>query len=533
MVSTKKTLYIISLVLIILLGIYFRFQHLDLTRFEHEMVRDIEISSQIVDRNYIFHGVLPKTESQAQNTFGPLSYYLMALGLIFSPNIYFYSLTPIWIIALLDLLGAFIAYKIGKEFFNTTIGILTLSFYLLSPWQIIHVATVLSPTSFMPLFVLLFFYSAFKLLIHKEDIYIIPAILFLSLQMQLHLTSLLLAFTFLLTLILFKRNVNKKYFFIGILLALLAFTPYIYHNLPDNLLGSQYNLITQRAESTFVRTTLESFGTPALFITPYLGAFTLGKDISPFQNNLFDYYFLFLTGIFLVLFILSFIYFLRKIWNNLPNYTTSLKKTISKLETKLQENKKLRTYITLFIFFITPLLIFSIKGSNVTPHYFIIVFPLQIIILSIFLNSLLKKNKTITLCLIILLLLSNTLYLFSYYNFVETNGGTQGITGLTYANKMEVVHYILQDNQPELPIVYYKGQKPLIRSFNYFFELYDRKPNHQIIEHISDFEKGYLILDRYSFYSTFTGTPLPREDYPIIDTLEIKNFKHIEVIKKA
>ena len=530
----KNHLYVfLALLIIIFLGVYFRFNYLELTRFEHEMVRDVEIGSQVLEGEYPLHGVLPSVKSTSQNTFGPLSYYLMAIGLFFAPDNYSYPISAIFVIALLDILGAIVAYKIGKEFFGTTVGLLTLSFYLLSPWQIVHVATVLSPTSFLPLFVVLFFYSVFKLILHNKDIYIIPAIAFLALQMHFHLTPFLLAFTFFVILILFKRNVNKTYFALGVLLALLIFTPYIIQNFPDNLLASQYSLATQRTESTFLQTTLESFGIPVLFMTPYFGAFTLGTSVSLCQQTSFNYFFFIMTGIFILLFFGSVIYLLRKLSCGLPKSFVSLKHMFHKFNTSLQNNKSFRKYSLLFILLVMPLLIYSIKGSNVTPHYFIIVFPLQIIILSIFLAYFLKKKYILTLLIIFILLFSNALYLYSYYSFVETNGGTKGITGIPYANKMEAVEYILRDDQPNLPIIYYIGQKPLIRSFNYLLKLNGREPNYKIITTLDEFEEGYLILDRYSFYSTFTNVDLPVKDYPTIDALQPNSFKHIEVIKKT
>tara|TARA_Y100000310_G_scaffold336995_1_gene422943 strand:+ start:728 stop:2329 length:1602 start_codon:yes stop_codon:yes gene_type:complete len=533
MLSRKKSLFVLFFLVVLILGIYFRFHYIDLTRFEHEMVRDVELGGRVLEGEYPLHGVLPSVESTAQNTFGPLSYYLMAIGLFFAPDNYSYPISAIFVIALLDILGAFIAYQIGKEFFGPTVGLLTFSFYLLSPWQIIHVATVLSPTSFLPIFVLLFFYSVFKLVLHNEDVYVIPAIVFLALQMHLHLTSFLLAFAFLIILVLFKRNFNKTYFALGILLALLTFTPYLVENLPDKVIASQYTLATQRAESTLLQTTLESFGVPVLFMTPHLGAFTLGKTVSLFQQTSSEYLFFMITGIFILLFIGSVVYFLRKLSKELPRSFISLKQTLSVLNNSLQNNKTFRKYSLLFILLVLPLLVYSIKGSNVTPHYFIIVFPLQIVLLSIFLVHLLKKKYITTLLVILLLLLSNAIYLHSYYSFVESNGGTKGITGIPYANKMEVVEYILQDGEEELPIVYYVGQKPLTQSMNYLLELNGRERNYKVITSLEEFDKGYLILDRYSFYSTFTNAKLPIEDYPAIDALEPNSFKHLEVIKKA
>ena len=519
------------IIVLFLVGTFLRVYSLDLARFEHEMVRDIEISEQILEGNMLLHGVLPSVDATAQNTLGPLSYYFMAIGLRLVDG-YYYPLAPLFVIILLDLLAAYIAYRLGKDFFNQTVGVLALGFYLLSPWQIVNVATVLSPTNFLPLFVLIFFYSVFKLIIHKKSIYLIPALVSLALQMQFHLTSLLLFFTLLLVLILFKAPLTKKHALIGCFLALLTFVPYMVHNVGMDTMSSPFQLIDQRAESTYVRTTLESFGTPLLFFTPYLGNYMLGAGVTPFASSFFDQLFLLITGGILVLFLLSFIYMIvpivRKItWKKIKQPLTFFRY----LQEFLQVHKLFKLYSLLIVLYLLPLMAYTLKGGDVTPHYFIIVFPLPAFILGVYLSHLLIKKRVLALNLVSLLFLSYIIYVASFYNLVADNGGTKGISGIPYRNKMELVEYL--EGKEKLSLAYYANQRPFYDSINYLLSLKGVEPKITLITSVTEFEEGYLLVDRYSFYRTFSGTDIPAEDHAVLDGYQPMSFKHLEIVKKT
>ena len=511
----KISLYVVFFILIFLAGLFFRVGHMDLTRLEHEQVRDIQLSASVLEGNFPLHGALASVEGSIQNTFGPLSYYLGAIGLALAPNNYWYVVFPILILALLDLLGVYFIYQLGKTFFNNHVGYLAATFYLVCSWHIVNVVTVISHTSYLPFFVVLFFYCLFKTIIAKEDIYVIPTILALALQLHFHLTSALLGFSFLVVIALFRRDINKKYFLIGCFLALLALAPYMYYTLSIQNFTT-LDLLQQRDPSTLVQSTLESFGIPLLFMTPHLTYYQLGVGVQLFTSPFVQYYFALITGIFLFLFLCSVLYLLYQI---------------------KQKRKHAKSYLLLLLLFFIPSILFAVKSTNIAPHYFIITFPLQFIILGIFLSYLLQRKKLLTTVLIVVLLLSHVVYLFSFYAYVENYGGTQGIYGVPYAVKMGVVDYVLQDtasSQKSLQLVYYNGSKPLSTSMNYLFGLHTTPPLEiTFIDSITQFQSGYLIIDRSSFYKGFTGKPpLSSEEHDLINEAQPQIFTQLELVKR-
>ncbi len=503
--AKNKTLLILFIG-ILLIGAFFRLNFLDLSRFEHEMVRDVVFAQKVVTGEIITHGVFMGLSDSVQTNFGPLSYYLTALGVLLAPSKYYYPLGPIAIIAIFDILAAIVTYKIGTEFFSRNVGWLAAALYLLSPWQIVNVATVLTPTNFLPLFIALFFYCLFKYILKNNEFYIIPALVFLGLALQFHLTPLLLFPALALAIIFFKRSAKLHYLLIAGICLLLTLAPFAYYSIStDNYLGATMGHLSARQGSTLARSAIESVGMPILYLAPYLGKFTLGSTIIS-ENKLVESYFLGLTALITVLFLLGVAYLCR--------------------------NNKYKNYASLLCLYSTPIAIYILKQSNVTPHYFLILLPLQMIILAIFLNVLLKRNAYLASAFIFILLLSNILFLTSFYNSVESAGGTTGIYGISYKYKMQAIEYIASSAcAPEL--IYYASTKPLTQSMKYLFNLNYGAPHYRTINTISEFDTGFLIIDRYGFYGRYSGRAIPKSDYAIIDSMKPMRFGLLEVIQRC
>ncbi|MDP1694116.1 MAG: hypothetical protein Q8L34_01105, partial [Candidatus Woesearchaeota archaeon] len=120
-------------------------------------------------------------------------------------------------------------------------------------------------------------------------------------------------------------------------------------------------------------------------------------------------------------------------------------------------------------------------------------------------------------------------------NTVAAEGGTTGIYGTTYREKMNAVSNILQeiDKKGNKTVYFYQVQKPLRESMTYLITLNSKQPvQFKSIKNIEEFNDGYLIIDRKSFYATYSGADIPSEDKVIIDSMHPQKFKFIEIIEK-
>ena len=149
----SKKIYWLIFSLIFLLGIFLIFYRLGQTQnFFYDVARDMEtVRQMVVERKLTLLG--PRTFFSTGNTvetyFGPLHYYLIAIGLIFS------RLDPIGPAFLTGLFGIFGGVLFFLFLRRTKIGpwfsLLGFFFYVISPLIIIHSRFPWNP-NFLPFF---------------------------------------------------------------------------------------------------------------------------------------------------------------------------------------------------------------------------------------------------------------------------------------------------------------------------------------------------------------------------------------------
>ena len=466
--------YRIYLILLIILSLFFHLIYLDYSRFEHEMVRDITIAEKILNGDNILYGILGSLKGDAvQQSFGPLYYYLIALSLIFPAGNYYYPLMPYVLAVVMHLLSVLILFKLCREFFNIKTALIASSLYTFSPWVFVHVGGMFTNSAFPVLLVAFFMYSMFKFLIKNDNKYLIFGMISLTLATQLHLSTLALLPVFICYLFL-KKKFKVKYFFVGLALSFLLFLPFLYYNITNNSISSIFAFLSQRYEASFFRTVIESVGMPILYTTPYFGKYLLGDVKFNMAVNVLVYT---LTAFMVVLFFLAIF---------------SLLKTFFK-------SKDIRLKI-LFIWIAVPILLYIISSKDLSPHYLNILLPSQFIILGIYLNKITKSFKLLE-YLPYILVIANIIFIMLFYNLVNENNGTSGIFGVPYKIKYELVDFVKYDSRgADLIVNYYGGVKGK-RDLNFLFGRAGLNPDINIINNLDEFKKGYLVLDRFSYYS--------------------------------
>jgi 4-amino-4-deoxy-L-arabinose transferase-like glycosyltransferase len=119
---------------------------------------------------------------------GPIYYYLMA------PFLWLSRLDPVGpaiMVALLGIATIYLVYLVGKEFFNSWVGLIASLIYAISPVVIFHSRSSWNP-NVMPFFTLLFIYSLFKLAREQNYRFLMVASFSLAVALQSHYLGILL-----------------------------------------------------------------------------------------------------------------------------------------------------------------------------------------------------------------------------------------------------------------------------------------------------------------------------------------------------
>lgn len=317
----------------------------------------------------------------------------------------------------------------------------------------------------------------FKFLIKDENKYLVYGMVSLSLATQFHLASLTLFPVFICYLFL-KKKFKVKYFMHGAILSFLLFLPFLYHNIVSGNIGSVFAFLTQRYESSFFNTLVEAIGMPVLYLTPYFSRYLLGNISFGTAINIFVIMF---TIFMSLLFFLAILQLVKLFFKN--------------------EDMKAKILI---IWIAIPVLLYIISSKDLSPHYLNIILPSQFIIISLYINKLANSSKIMRF-LPYLLIFANILFIMLFYNLVSENNGTSGIFGVPYKIKYELINFIKEDSYDASLIVnYYKGNK---RDLNFLFDKIGLSANANVIDSLDEYNEGYLILDRFSYYSYDKSIP--------------------------
>ncbi|GAI79736.1 unnamed protein product, partial [marine sediment metagenome] len=213
---------------------FFRFYRLnEFAIFLGDEGRDALIVKRIiVDHKFTLLG--PMT-SVGNMYLGPIYYYLMIIPLWLAR---LNPIGPAAMVALFGVITVFLVYKLGRDFFNSSVGLIAASLYALSQAIITHTRFSWNPNP-MPLFSTLAIYSLFKLMKDNEGWWFIPLGLSLATCFQLHYMSVVFIFSIVVMLLLFKPKIDKKWWFFGIGSFLFVCLPIFIFELRHNFIVFQ------------------------------------------------------------------------------------------------------------------------------------------------------------------------------------------------------------------------------------------------------------------------------------------------------
>ena len=453
-------------------------------------MRDIGIAERISDQP-IFHGLLAKdAPGSIQQTFGPLYYYLIWISLHIPATVYYYPLLPTFLVITLNLLSVVLCFIFCKNTFGNRVALIATSLYASSAWIILH-ASVFTNPNFLPPFILLAFIAYYKILIEDKKTYFYLFFPSIAAQLHFHLSALLLlpvfASIFLLKPALFK---NKHVYFSG-LLAIILFIPF-FITLANTQDLSVFGFVGDRYESTYLTNIVDGIGIPFMYTTPYLGPYLLGQ-YQLFPALFFDVLYYTIIIIFCLIFGLGVLSLIKHLASS-----------------RFSNPQLLPLLIWLFI----PTFLAIISKANISPHYLIILLPVQFVIMALFLDKLITKIPWITYFIVFLVLFN---FLFVTYFYMQMNNqGTSGLFGIPYKHKVELVEQMIDISGDNVVVNYYPSASGSV--YNYLLSIRNKTPDAHILPSVFNYTEGLLLVDSYSFYAHFQQGPT-LEEQAFLNTL--------------
>ncbi len=490
---------------LLLLALILRLIFLPYAKFENETARDLVLANEMIDHhNLRLKGLSPEVDpGSLQQSFGPIFYYFLA----FSQFIFRHPYSAVVLITLFTLLGIFLFYLFVDRYYGRKAAILSAAFFSFNPWIFAFVSLNFANPSFLLPFVILLYFSLHKIIIDHQDAYLILTAVSLASLLQFHLSSLLLLPIVFLFLILFRPSLFlSKYFFLALIVGLLFFIPYIIYTLQHDSLARTLDFVfTSRYEATRFENFRDSVSIPFMLATTYLGPYLLGS-FHIFNNTFFEYFFLFLDLVISSFIGLSILFILRTLFSR-PFFTRD----------------HLKAFLLLG-WFLFPIILAIIPGTNVSPHYLFITYPSQFLLLALFFLRP-SFSKYLRFSFIALTLLAYIIYNISFYISIIAYGGTDGIYGIPLQSKINVLTYV-NAAQPQGTLLFYGYVKP---EYEYLQPYYAQHITLDVIDHYTKNMTGYILLDFYS-RGNFAERNMTHEERAFYQNLPSVHVGHIRLV---
>jgi len=349
--KNKKVEFLIILGILVLASFLRLYRIADYMTFLGDEGRDVLVVKRIIVDHKLT--LLGPTASVGGFFLGPFYYYLMI------PFLWIFRLNPVGpavMVALFGILTVWLVYRVGKEFFNSLIGLLSAGLYAVSPLVISYSRSSWNP-NLMPLASLSIIWLAFQAVKKKNwRLFFLVGFLF-GLALQLHyLTTFLMVVITIYFLIFLPKKFYLKTFllvFLGFILGWLPFILFeIRHNFPN--LKTLYKFVFFGEETGFI----------ANKFLPIISdvSFRLFSRLVA-NNQKF-------ISVFLIFLVLGFfIYF----W--------------------LREKKKREIYSLLGIWLLVGILLFGFYQKGIYDYYFGFMFPLPFLLTGLVIEKMIKFNK--------------------------------------------------------------------------------------------------------------------------------------------
>lgn len=290
----------------------------------------------------------------------PFFIYLMAIPFFFSKD----PAIAAAFIGFLNFLAVCACYFLCRKLFNKGIAVVSVLLFAFSPWAVV-LSRKIWPQDVLPLFNIGFIYCLYLVFKNQKSKAILPAVILLALLPGFHLTAVTLFALLFISMLLVLGRINWKYFILGIILVLIMYFPYLRHEYLYEK-ANWANQITGNKEFNF-------------------GVFAGSLKIAAYENLNYHLGLPVSVSFFgdLILTLLRFLFFI-----GLGSSLTGMFKKCARKDAfpyfYIHFNIE---YLLIVLWYIVPVLLFCFESIESYPHYFMILYPVQFIMIALGLNE--------------------------------------------------------------------------------------------------------------------------------------------------
>jgi len=309
-----------------------------------------------------YEGDLPATGADSSRGMAhlPLTLYLLAVPL----RLWRDPLALVLFTGLLNGLAVWACYGLGRAYFGRSVGLLAAFLFAVSPWAVVYGRKIWSQN--LPLVTLGFFAALLAAVARGKPWALVGAFVGLAALIGLHLGGLAFIPILAIAVLLYRKQVTRWPFLVGLALFLLALSPYVVH---DALHGwSNLRDLTRYAGGAG-RLTADALRY-AFFLTGSAGIHGLAGGLYPEYlaglPNLWG-----LNYLMMGLLVLALLYALVQVVRG--------------------PQERRRPLLLLLLWFAVPVALQSRPTAPVQPFYFILLYPVQFLLIAVLLVDLLGR----------------------------------------------------------------------------------------------------------------------------------------------
>ncbi len=446
------------LAMILAVGAYLRFSHLDLLEFQG----DEAFAAQLA-LGFVKHGKLPLAGlmSSVGVTNPPLFSYLLIPMFAISENPVVVSCC----IATLGLAAVGMTWHIGRKYYGPIAGLVAAAFFAVSPWAVIYSRKIWAQ-DFVPVFATATMWAVHALCIGKKPKAVFWCVLLPLCVVQIHYSGVALTVTVLVILVWLRPRADWRFAAGGLVVALVTMIPYFKfqqaHGWADfkqamNAVGggqqweqlhgitthpvSGYRLPSKqnisyalaimnagRIEDVLGISAASEFDRAQVWLhkSGKAGYFSEGQTIS---------------SALLLVQRLAFVGALM--W-----LAVVAVRGVKKLRV---EGNEARTAWILVLWLVVPLVVFWLAGLWTYLTYFVILYPAHFLVCGAAAAWGARKSKPVVVAAVVVVLVAgNVLFMLAYYRFVEQSGGAQGTFGTALGVKQQAARFLAEQGGARL-----------------------------------------------------------------------------------
>jgi hypothetical protein len=447
-----------ALIGIMLLAAYLRLSHLELTEFKLD---EAHVCSRAAEFLSSGRPPLVGIGSSVGAANPPLFIYLTAIPVSLSKS----PMVIAGFIALLNVGAVLGCYLLAREYFGEKVALMATLLFAVSPWAVFYSRKIWAQ-DLLPPFVALFFAAVFSTIVKRKPKQLILVFLWLACLIQLHLSALAFIPLVVLLLLVFKARISLVPLMVGLLVFVLIFAPYIYYDATHDWINLGTFVEASRGPSTFDLKSAQY----AVQIIAGQGYHALaGASFERFLAEIIG--FTWLNAVETWLFLGGTAYLT---WQVLRGWYRGRKKGVS---------DEVVRFTILLSWLLLPVLFYVRHATPVYPHYFILLYPVQFIIIGVFVAraldwvvSLANRLQTQQLVRFLVgrilpvsivasilgLALSQVHLTQAFYNFVDRNNttGGHGLPVKYYLQAAETLRRLLSTSGDQQVLILSEGDVP-------------------------------------------------------------------------